>query len=92
MLKTMKAKYAGRCSITKVKINPGDEITYDTISRKAYLVEPGDPEIVGDFDPDQLSYLSKKYVSNIFNIGNKEYFRNKLGLCEDAPCCGCCTG
>ena len=26
-----------------------------------------------------------------FGIGGKEYIRNKKGLCEDAPCCGCCT-
>jgi hypothetical protein len=31
------------------------------------------------------------YVSNVIQIGGKEYYRNKAGLCEDAPCCGCCT-
>ena len=26
-----------------------------------------------------------------FVIGGREYYRNARGLCEDAPCCGCCT-
>jgi hypothetical protein len=32
-----------------------------------------------------------RYVSHIYNIGGQEYYRNKRGRCEDAPCCGCCT-
>ena len=24
-------------------------------------------------------------------IGGRDYYRNRLGRCEDAPCCGCCT-
>ena len=24
-------------------------------------------------------------------IGGNTYYRNRAGLCEDAPCCGCCT-
>ena len=30
-------------------------------------------------------------VSHVFNIGGQEFYRNKRGRCEDAPCCGCCT-
>jgi hypothetical protein len=30
-------------------------------------------------------------VSDVFNISGREYYRNKAGRCEDAPCCGCCT-
>jgi len=29
--------------------------------------------------------------SNILQIGGREYYRNKKGRCEDAPCCGCCN-
>lgn len=32
-----------------------------------------------------------RYISHIFNINGQEYYRNKNGICEDAPCCGCCT-
>lgn len=28
---------------------------------------------------------------NVIRIGEKTYTRNVRGLCEDAPCCGCCT-
>jgi len=24
-------------------------------------------------------------------IGGREYYRNRNGRCEDAPCCGCCN-
>ena len=26
-----------------------------------------------------------------YRIGDKTYTRNARGVCEDAPCCGCCT-
>jgi hypothetical protein len=92
MLKTMNAKYPGRCAISGARIRAGDQITYDTIARKAYLYEPGDPELVGEPEPGRyIGSRGSKYVSHVFNIGGKEYYRNKAGLCEDAPCCGCCT-
>ena len=31
------------------------------------------------------------YVSDVYRFGNNEFYRNKAGRCEDAPCCGCCT-
>ena len=31
-------------------------------------------------------------VSDIWRSSSgKEYYRNRRGLCEDAPCCGCCN-
>lgn len=30
-------------------------------------------------------------VSDHYNVGGRDYYRNKAGTCEDAPCCGCCT-
>lgn len=44
MIKSMFAKYAGVCSVSGASINPGDSIRYDTVSRKAWLHEPGDME------------------------------------------------
>jgi hypothetical protein len=29
--------------------------------------------------------------SDLYVINGKEFIRNARGLCEDAPCCGCCT-
>ena len=77
MLKTMKAKYRGRCQATGKTIKPGDDIEYNTSTRAAILLAAA----VG----------KPFYKSNIFNIGGNEYFRNKQGRCEDSPCCGCCT-
>ena len=81
MQKLMKAKYAGTCSRTGARINKGDEIIFDTTTRTAYITNEDDtPRIRSD------------YVSHVFNFGSgREYYRNKAGRCEDAPCCGCCT-
>ena len=92
MQKTMLAKYCGRCAISGAPINPGDEITYDTSTKKAWLVEPGDCAVA-----DGGQYLATRtrtkpgYISDVYSIGGREYYRNKRGLCIDAPCCGCCT-
>jgi hypothetical protein len=83
MQKTMLAKYPGTCAISGAPIRVGDEITYDTVARKAWIT---------DEDEGRLTYQSSdRYVSNVFNVGGREYYRNKQGLCIDAPCCGCCT-
>lgn len=91
MQKIMRAKYPGKCAISGARINVGDEITFDTVTRKAWFSEPGDCQI------DTSGYLALRtrtksnYVSDVYSIGGREYFRNKRGLCIDAPCCGCCT-
>lgn len=52
-------------------------------------IEPGDTiQAVGY---RRYVLVSHKLVSDVFNIGGVEYYRNKNGRCEDAPCCGCCT-
>jgi len=85
MQKTMLAKYRGRCALSGAPIFPGDQITYDTATKKAFLCEPGDCSV-------SVAYLGqKKRVSDVFSIGGQEYYRNKHGRCIDAPCCGCCT-
>ena len=90
MIKTMIAKYRGTCALTGAPINPGDSITYDTVAKRAYFTEPGDCAV----DTDYLAARTrthKEYRSHVFNFSGKEYYRNKNGRCEDAPCCGCCT-
>jgi len=94
MIKTMTAKYSGRDAITGRAIQPGDEIQYCTATRRAWLSEPGD---MGDYRDDQQDVLdhpsryNPNWVSNVWNSGGREYYRNKAGRCEDAPCCGCCN-
>jgi hypothetical protein len=109
-MKTMQARYPGKCSRTGARINPGDLIVYAGKGR-AYLsdlipaVDPDlalartlDPELA-DSDPDAAAHAGRylrqsiaRGVSDIWRSSTgKEYYRNRKGLCEDAPCCGCCN-
>ena len=91
MIKTMNARYAGFDSRTGASIRPGDQIQYCTDTRRAWLSEPGD---LGDEQQDVIDHPSRynpTWVSHVWTSGGREYYRNKQGLCEDAPCCGCCT-
>jgi hypothetical protein len=91
MHKTMIAKYRGVCAISGVPINPGDDIVYDTATRRVWLSEPGDFDVeIGEYLPSR-SVNKPGYISDVYHIGGREYYRNKRGLCIDSPCCGCCT-
>lgn len=77
MQKRMIAKYSGKCAISGIPISPGDQITYDTLTKKAWITEPGDCQIDTITLNNQGTY--------------RTFTRNKAGRCIDAPCCGCCT-
>jgi hypothetical protein len=56
-----------------------------------------DPEL-WESDPDGARaagrYLRRamtRSVSSTWVMGGREHYRNRRGLCEDAPCCGCCN-
>ena len=56
-----------------------------------------DPELAAS-DPESASYAGAylrrsitRGVSDIWLSGGREHYRNRNGLCEDAPCCGCCN-
>jgi hypothetical protein len=94
MIKTMQARYAGRDAITGREIRPGDQIQYDTSTRRAWLAEPGDMADLDDEQRDVIDHPSRynpAWISHVWTSGGREYYRNKAGRCEDAPCCGCCT-
>jgi hypothetical protein len=71
----MIARYPGTCARTGRAIKPGDVITF-TAGRKAVLV--------------QQQHVSDTIVF-FGDSGAREFYRNRAGRCEDAPCCGCCT-
>ena len=76
MIKTMTAKFNGRCSRTGAPIRAGELIEYNTRTRTA----------------SKTRFLeASSYVSYIYEIDGREFYRNKAGRCIDAPCCGCCT-
>lgn len=115
-MKTMLARYPGKCTRTGLPINPGDLIVF--IGKgKAYLATDSSPALYGEdidpdlalassidpesaaLDPDAASHAGRylrqsmrRGVSDVWRThSGKEYFRNRRGLCEDAPCCGCCN-
>ena len=63
MRKTMLARYAGVCADTGVRFRIGDEITYCTITRKAYLMEYGDSQRVS-------IRTNNPYISDIYQLDN----------------------
>ena len=81
-IKKMQAKYPGKCSLSGARINPGDFILYNTETKRAQL-EP-------DADTIQFTTTGPR-VSDVFSFSGREFYRNKKGRCEDAPCCGCCN-
>jgi hypothetical protein len=50
-------------------------------------LDPDTAESVGRY----LRQARSRYRSNYWRAGGREYYRNKSGTCEDAPCCGCCN-
>jgi hypothetical protein len=92
MRKRMFAKYKGTDARTGAPIRPGDEIIFDTDTRQAWITDEDDYRHA-EPEPDE-TYLARArgaYVSHVWSTGGREYYRNKAGRCEDAPCCGCCN-
>jgi hypothetical protein len=89
----MQARFSSQ-SATGSRINAGDSIVYDKTTRQAWLVRDLDP----DLDLDTALAVARRMladsghtVSTHIRIGGRDYYRNRRGKCEDAPCCGCCT-
>lgn len=107
-MKTITARYPGRCARTGAPINPGDLISWskgraellshaEPVDHDLELARSIDPELAAT-DPEGASaagrYLAqsmRRGVSDIWSAGGREFYRNKRGRCEDAPCCGCCN-
>ena len=66
MQKTMIAKYPGKCAISGARINPGDDIVYDTVTRKTWINEPGDCRVRTVADHGR--YISESYRHPRFYI------------------------
>ena len=69
----------------------------DAVDPDLALAASVDPELAAD-DHDAAAaagrYLRQSIsrgVSHVWTSGGREYYRNRRGLCEDAPCCGCCN-
>jgi len=70
----------------------------DPVDADIELAESIDPGIGAD-DPEAAAAAGRylraamsRGVSDIWRTpSGREYYRNRRGLCEDAPCCGCCN-
>lgn len=85
------ARFPGRCAVTGQPIKPGDTIRSAGRGRYALSIDP-------DLDPVEAAevgaYMRRSLesgVSHVWNSGGREFYRNRSGRCEDAPCCGCCN-
>lgn len=100
------ARYPGTCATSGRAIAPGEPILYDPRTRKTYSTRtdetaPG-AALALDIDPTldrdtaeaiglYMTQAARRYQSDIFRANGREYFQNRRGRCEDAPCCGCCN-
>ena len=69
----------------------------DQVDSDIALAESIDPGIAAD-DPDAAAAAGRylrasmaRGVSHLWTSGGREFYRNRAGRCEDAPCCGCCN-
>ena len=59
-------------------------------ARTDRAIKPGD---VITFTAARKAVLVQQQhnVSDTVQFGDRVFYRNRNGRCEDAPCCGCCT-
>jgi hypothetical protein len=87
-----------RRAILVMRCNPAGEAPADyPADPDLSLARSLDPELA-DADPDAASHAGRylrqsleRGVSHLWTSGGREYYRNRRGRCEDAPCCGCCN-
>ena len=71
---------------TMPSIDP-DEAYAASIDPELAQSEPDAARAAGRYLRQSLA----RGVSDVWSSGGREYYRNRRGLCEDAPCCGCCN-
>ena len=89
-MKTMLARFPGYCARTGARILPGDLIDYHGRGRSVLRARASAGAARPDLDAPEIR-PSDVGVSDHYIIGGRDYYRNRAGRCEDAPCCGCCT-
>lgn len=97
MFTTIIARHPGTCKRCSRQFEAGTRIRFGGRGRTYHLKAECDAsasapsaEPSAETADDNARY-SESRVSDVYQIGGREYYRNKRGRCEDAPCCGCCT-
>jgi hypothetical protein len=87
---------ATRSTVLVMRANPDGTAPSDYPADVA-LAASIDPELAAS-DPETVAHAGRylrasmaRGVSTIWTSGGREFYRNRRGLCEDAPCCGCCN-
>ena len=87
------AKYRGVCACG-AKVKPGDSVDYFKPEKKIVACRICAGSVV-DHNWGIQARTRNEYeqqVSDVFKFSSGHVaYRNKIGRCEDAPCCGCCT-
>jgi len=71
MIKTMFAKYPGKCSRTGAPIAPGDHIQYDTFTRQAWITDEDDTRGPFVMVLDQSAPYSGQYLADLDALKNR---------------------
>ena len=88
-----------RSTILVMRRNPDGSapVDYPTADPDHALARSIDLELA-ESDPDAAAHAGRylrqsleRGVSHLWTSGGREYYRNRAGRCEDAPCCGCCN-
>jgi hypothetical protein len=90
---TVRSVARGRYALVSRAAEPADPVDPDLA-----LAASIDPDTAAA-NPDAAAaagrYLRQSMARGVSDIwrssSGKEYYRNRRGLCEDAPCCGCCN-
>ena len=86
----------GRYALVSRAARPVDPV--DPVDANIALAESIDPGCSAA-DPDAAAhagaYLRRSMARGVSDVWRtpygRELYRNRRGLCEDAPCCGCCN-
>lgn len=77
----------GRAELIQEQTIPSELATVGELDPELYFSDPDAALSAGRY----LARSMSRGVSDVWQVSGREYYRNKRGLCEDAPCCGCCN-
>jgi hypothetical protein len=85
--RTITARFAGACRRCGGEIAVGDTIRFGGRGLTYHLAADCGTTLI------DVGYGPPRRVSTAYFPSTGEtIYRNARGRCEDAPCCGCCTG
>ena len=102
-MKTMIARFPGKCSACGQPIHAGDTINFFGKGHAEHAhCQPDDCAAHDDdeyredgFPPSRAQLASDRRLARqgltVIRTSGGTFTQNSRGRCEDAPCCGCCS-